>query len=317
MEQIRFIYFTLSVWLLTFGFLKAQNLVPNPSFEDTVHCPSTPNQLNYCQNWVNPTTASPDYFNTCSTMTLNVGVPSNGFGNQSAHTGVAYTGIYAYGSFPKNYQEYIQVNLSNSLIVNHKYLVSFYVSLADLSKYAVSTLGAYLSTVVISSTTNTTIQDIPQIQNKTHIPISDKTNWILISDTLIAQGGEQYITIGNFKADSLSDTLKVQSSGGINAAYYYIDDISVIDVATIGINQYADSKMQANIYPNPANDILYIEINEEQGEIKVVDLLGNEIKSEKINKSLQVDVSSFINGVYFIEIKTSKGFLTKKVIITK
>jgi hypothetical protein len=159
---------------------------------------------------------------------------------------------------------------------------------------------------------------MPQIQNPSSVPLTDKSNWMLISDTLHAQGGEQYITIGNFLKDSLSDTLYLgQVTGGWKDAYYYIDDISVIDVATIGINQYEGSKMQVNIYPNPANNILYIETTEEQGEIKIIDVLGNEIKSEKINKSLQVDVSSFINGVYFIEIKTSKGILTKKAIITK
>ena len=48
-------------------FLEAQNLVPNPSFEDTIHCPYTVSmgvndQLSYSAGWYTPTGASPDYY---------------------------------------------------------------------------------------------------------------------------------------------------------------------------------------------------------------------------------------------------------------
>ena len=82
-------------YLLVIGFLTAanvlfsQNLVPNSSFEDTVHCPTSTNQV---FNWSNPTQCFPDYFNSCSVADGNaVHVPNNIWGNQNAHSGVAYT----------------------------------------------------------------------------------------------------------------------------------------------------------------------------------------------------------------------------------
>ena len=45
------------------GSLDAQNLVPNPSFEDYTSCPTSVAQITLATPWVTPTTGSPDYFN--------------------------------------------------------------------------------------------------------------------------------------------------------------------------------------------------------------------------------------------------------------
>lgn len=63
----------------------AQNLVPNPSFEDTLQCPN--GDFNNIKFWINPTSATPDIFNSCSTDGF-TGVPVNYFGNQSASMGL-------------------------------------------------------------------------------------------------------------------------------------------------------------------------------------------------------------------------------------
>jgi hypothetical protein len=35
---------------------EAQNLVPNPSFEDTIHCPTDYGYITQAKEWFNPTT---------------------------------------------------------------------------------------------------------------------------------------------------------------------------------------------------------------------------------------------------------------------
>ena len=56
-------------------------------------------------------------------------------------------------------------------------------------------------------------------------------NWVKISGIYTAHGGEQYITIGNFKLDTQTDTLRVNTLGDYTA--YYIDDVSVIPLDSI------------------------------------------------------------------------------------
>ncbi len=53
-------------------------------------------------------------------------------------------------------------------------------------------------------------------------------------------GGGNYITIGNFNNDATTDTLKVHDSVPTDAAYYFIDDVSVISIDSIpgGLTAY-------------------------------------------------------------------------------
>ena len=304
------------VCLLLFAvYSHAQNLVPNPSFEDTVHCPTTTNELFDAQYWINPTQCTPDYFNACSTAGADiVHVPNNGYGTQTAHTGNAYAGFYTfYKTYPNNSREYIQAPLTNSLVAGSKYLVSFYVCLAGISQYAISTVGAYFSVNQITGTSGCNLLPYtPQIQNKASNSLNDKVNWMSVSDTLTAQGGEQYITIGNFMKDSLSDTLFLGSSGGGNVAYYYIDDVSVIDINTMGIKQETNVKTQLSVYPNPNNGKICIsgfDAKETSTSIEITDVTGKLVYKQQSsigNGVVELNLQ-LISGVYFVHIINAQG----------
>lgn len=60
------------------------NLVPNPSFEDTVSCPNYANQIDKAVGW-HASRNTPDYFNGCDWLTSNQSVPNNFRGYQYAH----------------------------------------------------------------------------------------------------------------------------------------------------------------------------------------------------------------------------------------
>ena len=84
----------LFIFFLLFIFnVKGQNLVPNGDFEGYSGCPSNISQLDSSLFWINPTIATPDYFNQCDTG-FTVDIPSNAFGFQNTHSGAAYSGIY-------------------------------------------------------------------------------------------------------------------------------------------------------------------------------------------------------------------------------
>lgn len=244
---------------------KAQNLVPNPSFEEYYMCPDnamTPGgSINFTVEWSNPCSAgNPDYFHTCAT-TPSLMVPNNGFGIHSPRTGQAYAGFYTYGSNIPDVREYIQVRLKDSLKANYTYCVAFYVSLADDAKYATSKIGANFSTIVPTCSTSNEylLPIIPQIENTASNPLISDQEWMLISGTFVATGGEQYLTIGNFRTDADCDTVRLPKSGW-NASYYYIDDISVIEQTTLSLD--ADTSICAGasitIGPEPVDGVSYL-----------------------------------------------------------
>ncbi|HUR31786.1 MAG TPA: gliding motility-associated C-terminal domain-containing protein [Saprospiraceae bacterium] len=216
-----FVFVALSGFL-TQGF--TQNLVPNPSFETYSWCPGgfgTGGTLS-CTPWVNGNDATADFLHECASPT-NVGIPVNFFGNQPAHTGDAYAGVYARES--SIWREYIQVQLTQPLTSGLTYHVSFYTSLSD-NNCGVTHLGAYLSQTPPDDNTIGWLAATPQIEANIGY-ISNNQDWTLISGCFTATGGEQWITIGNFY-DNNNSPLDPDCVAGFYS-YYYIDDVSVTE----------------------------------------------------------------------------------------
>jgi OmpA-OmpF porin, OOP family len=57
-------------------------------------------------------------------------------------------------------------------------------------------------------------------------------NWVAVSGTFVANGTETFLTIGNFKSDANTDTLRTPFSSSTIGGWsqLLIDDVSVIEV---------------------------------------------------------------------------------------
>lgn len=213
---------------------KAQNLVPNPSFEEFTSCPSNTGHIDSALHWYSPTGATSDLCNSCANIPDDyVGVPNNQWGNQAAMDGVGYAHIisyYPYNLGPYLYREYVQVKLTESLDANRKHIVSFFVSLSETSRWAIDGMGAYLSATPISGPYGRPLNSYtPQIRNPDNYTLGNKQSWVEIKGEYIAQGGEEYITIGNFKDDGPSLKIVTVKPTGRSSSYY-LDLVSVIPI---------------------------------------------------------------------------------------
>jgi len=293
----------LTIILLVTAFAgKAQNLVPNGDFEQFITCPNSISQFNVVTTWINPTTASPDYFNQCSTSSL-VAVPDNLFGYQPAHSGDGYAGAYLFEMFDTtgyDYREYMEVPLTSPLVANNCYHFEMYVSLAErLSNYTTGDFGVYFSDSLITGlATQNTLPFIPQVTNSTGY-ITDTLNWVLIEADYTASGGESHLMIGNFRDDTVIDTLQVGNNSGHSLIYFYVDDVS-LSLCTGIEEQGSDSEI--NIYPNPVKDELIIKSAGKIKEIKMYDATGRKVMEQMNLKSKTLNLKSFQSGIYFIEI---------------
>ena len=198
--------------------------------------------MNGVDAWWQPTAGSSDYFNTCSERDCSV--PRNRMGNQQPHTGNAYCGIYCSQAA---YREYLQTELKTPLQAGRRYRVSFYVSLAEKSPHAVATIGALFSRERLNDTTwdilmqrevrtygDNQTQTIavnyrPQIEHNADSAMIDTKGWMPVAGEFVAEGGERYMTIGNFNSFNKSNVVETHSpSAVLQGAYYYIDDVSVL-----------------------------------------------------------------------------------------
>ena len=202
--------------------LLSPNFINNPSFEDYYNCPDMMAELYNAKNWWGFST---DYFNSCANMY--VSVPANLTGFQYAHTGNAYAGLIIYANDVLNYdyRETIKTKLNDSLIINKRYCTKFYISLANFifQNYYVllDSIGVLLTKDSVPDTDTAFLSNGIKAQN--NIFNLDTVNWLKISNSFIANGGEQYLTIGNF--DNVINYL----SGVLSEIYVYVDDVSVCE----------------------------------------------------------------------------------------
>lgn len=203
----------------------AVNLVPNDSFESFNSCPVSFSNTADCVSWIAPTNGTSDYYNACATSVLAPDVPTNNFGFQNARTGDAYCGFIVHSS-SEEYREYIEVQLTSPLVANTTYLVKFYVSLSDIVDSAVDRLGAYFSVGSVAPVGNwLALPYTPQVESPANVFLTDQTNWMLVSGTFVAAGGETHMVIGSFRDNATQNLMPM--SGSWPGANYHIDDVSV------------------------------------------------------------------------------------------
>ncbi len=305
--QVKKLIFLFASLLAALSFRGQSNLVPNPSFESVINCPTNIGQLYNTSDWIDPTSCTSDYFHQCGTS--GSGVPNNAFGSEMARTGQGYAGFYTYNSSTSDLREFIQVKLIDTLESGKKYLVSFWVSLADNLHYATRTIGAYFSSTPVSGPPCTLLPFTPQILNDTNNPLTSKTGWREVTDTLFATGGELYITIGNFSDDANSDTVFVGGAGW-DGSHYFIDDISVVDIGWVGTNEQLINDYGVNVYPNPAEGQITLDfksIPQPGGDLRIefYDALGRRVGEKQLDKSLrsqEISVADLQEGIYLFRI---------------
>ncbi len=301
---------------------QAQNLIQNGSFENYTNIDCTyggfdngnPPYNHVVDNWYGYQT--PDYHNLICSPLGWFNTPNSYFGFNYSKHGNGYAGlvVYAKGGYDK---EYIYQNLTQPLQFGKVYCLSFYVNRADRFTYAIKNIGALFTNSLPSTSNIFEINAIPQVVHTGGF-ISDTTQWTEIQGCFTANGGEQYITIGNFTSNFNTDTLNTNSinlvPGREGVSYYYIDDISLIDQSTVGVNELEKGK-GFDIYPNPTNSILNIRGKNQQlqnATIEIKNTLGQIVYFDVYTH--QINLSHLPAGIYFITLNTKETKRTIKFV---
>lgn len=298
--------------------MSAQNLVPNGSFEEGIECPSFIANLDaQCSNWFGSViddlnfTPTPDWFHECSEFE-SLTPPNVAFGYQEPLDGSGYAGITIFDSNDDNYREIIGVELTQALIPNQNYELSFFVSRleADGAQLAANNMGFALTTYPNYSTasfpTNEAFFKIDSI-------LTDTASWTQISVDIIADSAYTYLHIGNFYDDESTDTLKLHLNAVVS--YYIIDQISMYSTLNIRGNNVQECFRS---YPNPVTDLLQIDqsCSAEITGLSIIDLTGKVLFNLPHNSSehIQIDISSLglAKGIYILHITTKNSYYNEK-----
>jgi hypothetical protein len=227
--------------------IKAQvNLVPNPSFEiatDTTLFYS--GYLYRATPWysvpsTDSITVSTDYWNpTYWSYSFNIPVRT---GN-----GVIREVVRSFVQGETSYREYAQVRLLQPLVAGKTYHVGYYYCInkdVNASK-AVMNMGFRFSNdsllyptwfssqpiVYTSYLGNNPPYSYTQDTSLFNLPV-DTFSWMKLEHYYIAQGGEEYLTIGNLNNNASTEILTFISNQTPSQYYitYLIDDVYVLDI---------------------------------------------------------------------------------------
>ncbi|CAN5896902.1 hypothetical protein BH11BAC7_BH11BAC7_28180 [soil metagenome] len=220
----------------------AQNLVPNPGFEEYKKIPIT-----FCRtakefnatvtDWTMPNEATSDYFHAKCKASAST-IKNNFAGFQQAKEGEAYAGMYCVLDKGISYSEYLQTKLIQPLKAGQKYTIQFYVSLSEASEFAIDRLGVLFVKKQIKQENMFPLNYIPTVESADTVFYDDKTGWRQVRMSFIANGGERYMIIGNFHGTRTRlKTVPVNKKRFYkeNGCYYYVDDICLAEEDAQGI----------------------------------------------------------------------------------
>ncbi|MFT6718230.1 MAG: outer membrane protein OmpA-like peptidoglycan-associated protein [Sphingobacteriales bacterium] len=227
---------TLAATILLCVGTQAQNLVPNASFEKIDGKIKGNGAIEETGNWYSPTDEVAELFSPEAKLE-ELKTPSNLYGKENPKTGTNFAGIIAYSYKDKAPRSYLGTELISPLVENENYCVSFYASHADLSKYAVSKLGAILTKNEVNGASGMYIDNPDAITSEGGDPSSMTMYWDRICNDYKAKGGEKFITVGNFHNSKALTVKKVKTppdfarSVQMPMAFYYIDDVEVTPIS--------------------------------------------------------------------------------------
>ncbi|MCX8079731.1 MAG: OmpA family protein [Bacteroidia bacterium] len=220
--MLRFLHYGIVLLLAQGGLLFGQyyiphisnkNLVPNSSFENYRRKGSN---IRFCTPWQGIATV--DFYQEPVKGDTTV--------ERGAKTGDCYAGL----RYQKRYKEFLQVKLVEPLKRGCKYEVKVYFRLAHWSNVALKSLGVLFSKGGYAGQGSVSKPNMIDTVVKKKGLINGY-RWFLLRGIYKADGGEKYMTIGNFHPVIRKDMENIRLIRfGFREAYYYVDDVSVVMV---------------------------------------------------------------------------------------
>lgn len=189
------------------------------------------------------------------------------------------------------------IQLSNTLCVGTGYSVSF------TDGYGCQTTALFNITTACSAPPTPTITQSNDTLYADTTGVSGGYDWYLngivvattnfpVNYIVVTQNGSYTVVAGNGPCVSAASAPLV--------------------VTKVGINHV--TKVDVNVFPNPARDVLVIHTAEEIASLEIYNMLGEKVKA--INGQVtQVNVASFNAGVYSIRLITSTGLQAVKTFV--
>ena len=179
---------------------------------------------------------------------------------KGARTGNCYAGL----RFQKKYKEFLQVKLAEPLRRGTTYEFEMYVRLAFWSNASLKSFGALFTKLGYKSKLDVVKSALIDSVSKKGSFINGY-QWFKISGKYLADGGEKYLTIGNFSPNVKKDMIRMNVFKlGFKEAYYFVDDISMVKAKEV--EEKVKVEIVGSFVAEPQDSVLEVKNNIKVGE---------------------------------------------------
>ncbi len=171
------------------------------------------------------------------------------------------------------------------------------------------------------------IDDASAVKAPANLTATAKSNSsIELTWDAVENANSYFVYYGDNEIANITETTYLVENLDANTEYCYT-------VTAMGIDSESDHSEKAcaktegeslaentsylNIFPNPATDNLSIEANEEITEVNIYNIIGVNVYNEQCtmnNLQLDINISDFNSGVYFVKVKSLNGETVKRFI---
>lgn len=304
----------------------AQNLIPNPSFEDyNFDCGWVIANSSNIYAWTQPACAfQAGYCNACLNQwgSPDGSVPHNEVGYAEPSDGDAYARIATYGDwYPEwNPRQYLTVALWEPLEGGQQYCVRLKMSLCDSASYRTSELHCFLwvDTPSVCSNIDQQIADNANVTLNTQQV--DTAGWTLVEGSFVANGGETTLTLGDFNVAQNMDTTFIAHRFQVEFAGYYLDEVFLGACDNAMDDRGLPNKHM--VYPNPVREGEWLWVRIPQAwalaSFELVDALGQTVRSGVLNEGVdRLSVVGFAPGHYELRVTSKSGASATHIVIER
>jgi len=304
MTRLIFLY----LFLLFFSSVSAQNLVPDPGFEITNEGCIYDNLQLPLEYWINPTAGSPDLYTDfdCGGYLSDEWLFTYGF--PYPFEGNNYVGMFIV-SYELDIQgrEYITTPLIASLEAGSTHEVSFFLARMIFAEYLTDRFGVYFSEEIPWNTESFELLEVePQLEISGEFMDPQWNEWLLVSFNYVAEGNENYLTIGNFRdvPPTLYFDLNTNSNGG--DAYYLFDMVSVEAVVSVE----DEAKNDLHFIMQGSRVVFQTQLDS----FMLCDIQGRLIaEGSNMASGEFIDLAKFSSGIYVVQTIQGNNRIIEKV----
>ncbi|HQP89442.1 MAG TPA: T9SS type A sorting domain-containing protein, partial [Bacteroidales bacterium] len=118
---------------------------------------------------------------------------------------------------------------------------------------------------------------------------------------------------GNKKEIESIDFIRIYT--GVNFSDPILGEISTEISSIVDVKIKEEALPEIFIYPNPAQNIIYIQSNKPIIEANIINNLGQLVATSEQSNS--IEVNNLSNGIYQLIIKTNDNIIVKPILISK